>query len=85
MAKKPNEVTRIKLVRVSGIKKLELEPGKRYLLFVDGKNLTFESAQDLNRLLLKHGFYVSIILTSGAPKVKVVEDSNPTPEKHEKS
>lgn len=52
---------------------LELKPEKRYLLFIDSKNLCYESAQDLATAMKRHEYNVSIILTDGDPHVVAIE------------
>lgn len=71
----PQQVKTPHPVTVEFIKKLELQEGKRYLLFIDSKNLTFDSAHDLAEAMAVHGYNVSLVLTDGDPNVVAVESS----------
>ena len=60
-------------VTVEFVKKLEIQEGKKYILFIDSKNLEYESARDLARAMAVQKYTVSIVLTDGDPNVLAVE------------
>lgn len=50
----------------------KLEPGSKYIIFIDSRIITEENAKGVNRLLAERGMKGLIVLTMGDPKNAVI-------------